>query len=178
MPCSWVYRHTHAYAAETWGEAVLMSEPLSYQEPPAPLHLVKYHSIYPPASIHWVLLTSKAQWFITVIWVWHCARVKRSPRLSEIRPSPTAWAVTRVRHLCLWPAGRSRASHPPRSREDDISRQSYSRKSQQQPWQSISSSWNLDAWGYWIWTSVGLIYHLCFPNFYILLICSERWPIL
>ena len=266
VPCSWVYRHTHAYVAEIWGEAVLMSELLSYQEPPAPLHLVKYHSLYPLASIHWVLSTSKEQWFITVIWVWHCARVKRSPCLSEIRPSPTAWAVTWVRHLSLWPAGQSRASHPPRSWED-ISRQSYSRKSQQQrcpptstagergrgwgpgpgwlqtqglqppggsrpelgtspalafgvlrlkslgvlslpgpgpapalagvqawpgappilggwglralqtgwtgawaSWQSISSPWNLDAWGYWIWTSIGLIYHLCFPNFYILLI--------
>ena len=170
VPCSWVYRHTHACVAEMWGEAVLMSESHSYQEPPAPLHLVKYHSTYPPVSIHWVLSTSKAQWFITVIWVWHCARVKRSPRLSQIRPSPSTWAVTRVQHPSLWPVRRSVTSHPPRSREDDICRQSYSRKSQQQPWQSISSPWNLDAWGYWIWTSVGLIYHLCFPNFYFLLI--------
>lgn len=114
-------------------EAVLISEPHSYQEPPAPL-LVKYHSIYPPVSIHGVLSASKAQWFITVIWVWHCARVKRSPHLSEIRPSPTTWTVTRVQHLLFgrWEDGGG-TSHPPWSREDDISRQSYSGRASSWP---------------------------------------------
>ena len=240
---------------------------------PSPTRSHQHHSIWSSTILftHLPLFTESSQLLKSSdsLQLSGCdtARVKRSPCLSEIRPSPTAWAVTRVRHLSLWPAGQSRASHPPRSWEDDISRQSYSRKSQQQrcpptstagehgrgwgpgpgwlqtqglqppggswpelgtspalafgvlrlkepggglssrprpssgpgrgagmawssphsggwglralhtgwtgawaSWQSISSPWNLDAWGYWIWTSVGLIYHLCFPNFYILLI--------
>lgn len=123
VPCLWVYRHTHACVAEIlearqfWCQSPTPTRAAS-TTPPGQVPFYLPTCLYPLSPLEFLKRSDSSQ-----LSVWHCARVKRSPHWTKSRPSPTTWTAQESSTLL---SGRwdERTSHPPWSREDDISRQS------------------------------------------------------
>lgn len=132
----------------------------------------------PPSSITWVLSAFKVQWFITIICVWQREIQKSSsvgnqsqdllsPAVTRVlAPSPSAWREE-VGEQPTSLVQMELAGSPSLGGPSSIKMPPF-----KADWTIHFPTLTLMHWGYLIWTSVGVIYHLCFSNFYFLFILS------